>query len=450
VLVKVIAVNQMDPYDSDSSDGGPEFPSQSTIPEPPPFNDPNYETYKHGQQFLNDPNYETYKHGQQFLIVDHTANQRNGSEISRIWQHGGERRRVDDGSMDRYWRCGHCNNKRILKCPKTGRGATSYPIRHLKNRHFIDLTADHQALPLQPTSFFGTVAGAAASAAASAVTQTAGKLISTMNMDRFRYLLIRWIVIMNIALVCVKAPCFRELLLYYHSGLEPYLVKSTDTIRSWIMKEFERQKLEIKKELADARSRIHISSNLWTSPNSLPLVGIVAHYLDKNLVNKATLIGLRRVKGSHTGENIAEVMIPVLKEMGIVSRLGYFIGDNASPNDTYWRVICRKLRPDIKEPDSRRVRYLGHILNLAAKAFLFGKDADAFEEDINSKRSNAHIEKLRELWRKKGPIRKFHNLILHIRVTPQRREEFLGLLKGIIEKDLEGELNAVYSVCIKS
>jgi len=151
VLVNLIAVNQMDPYDSDSSDGGPEFPSQS---EPPPFNDPNYETYKHGQQFL---------------IVDHTANQRNGSDISKIWQHGGERRRVDDGTMDRYWRCGHCNNKRILKCPETGRGATSYPIRHLKNRHFIDLNADHQALPLQLTSF-GTVAGAVAGAAASAAT----------------------------------------------------------------------------------------------------------------------------------------------------------------------------------------------------------------------------------------------------------------------------------------
>jgi hypothetical protein len=41
VLVNLIAVNQMDPYDSDSSDGGPEFPSQSTIPETLPFNDPN-------------------------------------------------------------------------------------------------------------------------------------------------------------------------------------------------------------------------------------------------------------------------------------------------------------------------------------------------------------------------------------------------------------------------
>ena len=109
MLVNLTAVNQMDPYDSDSSDGGPEFPSQSTIPETPPFNDPNYETYKHGQQFV---------------IVDHTANQRNGSEASKIWQHGGERRRVDDGTMDRYWWCGHCSNKRILKCPETGRGAT--------------------------------------------------------------------------------------------------------------------------------------------------------------------------------------------------------------------------------------------------------------------------------------------------------------------------------------
>ena len=42
----------MDPYDSDSSDGAPEFPSQSTIPEPPLFNDPNYEAYKHGRQFM--------------------------------------------------------------------------------------------------------------------------------------------------------------------------------------------------------------------------------------------------------------------------------------------------------------------------------------------------------------------------------------------------------------
>jgi hypothetical protein len=98
-----------------------------------------------------------------------------------------------------------------------------------------------------------------AGAAISAITQTAGKLISTMNMDRFRYLLIRWIMMMNIALTCVESSCFRELLLHCHSGLEPYLIKSVNIMRDWIIKEFERQKLKIKKELINTRFRIYIS-----------------------------------------------------------------------------------------------------------------------------------------------------------------------------------------------
>ena len=60
-------------------------------------------------------------------------------------------------------------------------------------------------------------------------------------------------------------------------------------------------------------------------------------------------------------------------------------------------MICRKLRPDIKEPDGRRVRYLRYILNLTAKAFLFSKDTGVFKENINYKRNNAYIKKLREL-----------------------------------------------------
>jgi len=34
---------------------------------------------------------------------------------------------------------------------------------------------------------------------------------------------------------------------------------------------------------------------------------------------------------------------------------------------------------DIKNPETRRVRCLGHIINLAAKALLFGEDVDALE-----------------------------------------------------------------------
>jgi hypothetical protein len=92
---------------------------------------------------------------------------------------------------------------------------------------------------------------------------------------------------------------------------------------------------------------------------------------------------MRKIRGVHNGENIAEAMIPVLEEFDVVSRLGYYIGDNHSVNDTYLRAICRKLRPNIKDPDNRRVRCLRHILNLATKVFLFKTDADSFEEKNN-------------------------------------------------------------------
>jgi hypothetical protein len=41
----------------------------------------------------------------EFLVVEHTANLRKNSKISAIWHHGEERRRLDDDSMARYWRC---------------------------------------------------------------------------------------------------------------------------------------------------------------------------------------------------------------------------------------------------------------------------------------------------------------------------------------------------------
>ena len=106
---------------------------------------------------------------------------------------------------------------------------------------------------------------------------------------------------------------------------------------------------------------------------------------------------MRRIKDAYNSENIAEIMIPMLKKMGVISRLGYFIKNNVGPNDICWRVICRKLRLDIKKPNNKKVKCLGYILNLVVKAFFFNKNADVFEEDINSKRSNIYIKKLREL-----------------------------------------------------
>jgi hypothetical protein len=71
---------------------------------------------------------------------------------------------------------------------------------------------------------------------------------------------------------------------------------------------------------------------------------------------------------------------------------------------------------------------------------LFGKDADAFEEESQSKKQLDKLKAVRELWRKKGPLGKFHNTVLFIRKTPQRREAFSSICGNEITAEIEGSL----------
>jgi hypothetical protein len=97
-----------------------------------------------------------------------------------------------------------------------------------------------------------------------------------------------------------------------------------------------------------------------------------------------------------------------------------------------------------KQRTARRLRCLGHVINLAAKAFLYGTNFDTFEKDADHARE--HSEQLNELnlWRKRGPVGKLHNVVGFICRTPQRREKFAAC-KGFTndEKESFNHLNLV-------
>jgi hypothetical protein len=110
---------------------------------------------------------------------------------------------------------------------------------------------------------------------------------------------------------------------------------------------------------------------VWTCGPQLisrAMLRVVAHYLTKDLTARSLLIGLREVIGTHSGKNIAVCVLQVTKEMLIADRVGYFVvADNDSPNDTAVAAICREL--NLADPARRRLRCLGHIINLSAKGF---------------------------------------------------------------------------------
>jgi hypothetical protein len=78
----------------------------------------------------------------------------------------------------------------------------------------------------------------------------------------------------------------------------------------------------------------------------------------------------------HFGNNIAAEVLEVLYAFGIgPEKIGYFTLDNAENNTTAIAVIGGELGFD---GIRHRGRYVGHIINLAAKALLFGNNPDAF------------------------------------------------------------------------
>src|SRR5438876_1232296 len=99
---------------------------------------------------------------------------------------------------------------------------------------------------------------------------------------------------------------------------------------------------------------------------------------------RTCLLGLQQIKGQHSGENLAEVISQIFNSFQINKNLGFFILDNASINDTCIAKLSEEfLSSYFQIPFSQRhLRCFRHILNLVAKALLFGRDSNAFEADI--------------------------------------------------------------------
>ena len=230
----------------------------------------------------------------------------------------------------------------------------------------------------------------------------------------------------------VQNDWFRRFLAALSPGLEKWIPKAGNTIRDWILAEFERRQEEVKQQLFASKSQIHLSFDLWTSPNHLSFIRVVAHYMSPQYRVETVLLGLRRLRGPHSGENIAEAIVKVIHKYELPSsQIGWFVLDNASSNDTCVAEILKALQID-DTVEHRRLRCLGHIINLAAQAFLFGSEASAFEREIGRAQYEEDKKEL-ELWRKRGPVGKLHNVVKYIRITPQRRQEFEEKVRGELE-----------------
>ena len=162
---------------------------------------------------------------------------------------------------------------------------------------------------------------------------------SDVNPDQLEVLITTFITECNLPLRLVECSSFRNLLVYLNHQIEPWLPEDHHTIRTWIQRQFDFNKQQIKDQLRTALSYIHISTDLWTSGNNLALLGAIARFVNSQGDLEEVLICLKEVEGSHTGENLSQYILQAIDDFEITPRLGYFQMDNAPNNDVMLREV---------------------------------------------------------------------------------------------------------------
>ena len=313
---------------------------------------------------------------------------------------------------------------------------TNQPIRHLVRCHGFDKSGNKHTLKRSRDGVHrdGNVA-------VMMIKRQKRSQEEVFDREGWKRAYLEWLVSSNQSLRQASGDKVKALISFRNPIVEPLVPQSHHTPRDWIVEAFIAAKPMVIESLQMARSTITVSFDHWLADNELDLLGVVAHYLDSSLELKTVLLALKPSYG-HDAQELQETLLSVLREYKISDKIGYFIADNAANNDAALRLLSRHI--DVK-PARQRLRCSGHVINLVVKAILYGVDSECmldaalsesdhrgdselfdtstvskFEAVLRSKDESSRLD----AWRKKGPIGKLHNLVVHIKSGSARRRFF--------------------------
>jgi hypothetical protein len=230
----------------------------------------------------------------------------------------------------------------------------------------------------------------------------ANSFIKGFDRDHFHRLIVQWTVNTNRPFTDAEDPDLRAIFEYLNPSVALRKAHVTgDSIRNKIIAEYFKHRDTITSILRRCPGLVHISFDGWTARNRKSLCGMACFFRDEQNRPLKIVLGLPEISKRHTGENIAAEVFTIIDLFGIGDKVGYATLDNAPNNDTAMNSLGELIGFEGKR---RRVRCFGHTLNLAAKALLFGKCADALELDDPFSGASVVSDVEWERWLKKGPV----------------------------------------------
>ena len=206
--------------------------------------------------------------------VKHASQVRGNRRPSAVSAHGADLLYTGDGSRVKIWLCKICHSRGNRSAAKIVDGY-NHINHHLRKEHRIDVSGNGGLLPDSPRAPSDPWAATAAVVAGSARMASH----NPWQEESLQRALVDWVILHDISFATASSAELRGLLTWNRLDLLQALPGSRTTISSYIVDSLKRRKEEIRTILRLSRSKVALSVDIWTSPNHLSFLGVVAHFL---------------------------------------------------------------------------------------------------------------------------------------------------------------------------
>jgi hypothetical protein len=252
----------------------------------------------------------------------------HSKKIAPIWKHS-RRPRKDENQTFLY--CFHC--KLDSETPPYGTSLAGNLTKHIKRKHPTitiekTLSKNQEAVNRQIKQLYHEA-------------QVLGET-EKFNIKIFKACLdttiitetlISLIVVRNLSYTLVKWPEFHTLCQVLNRASKDKIITSHSGIANKVKETWGKHKDVIRRALQSALSHIHISLDIWTSPNRYLFLAICAHFTTYDQKRQKAFFALKKVPGHNENDQFS-ILFPILENYGIARKLGTIIANNVPFNNT--------------------------------------------------------------------------------------------------------------------
>lgn len=173
-------------------------------------------------------------------------------------------------------------------------------------------------------------------------------------------------------------------------------IPSAKTMRSRLRGYVEEQQQSILKQLPPG-VKLSLALDCWTSPFGQAFMAVTGYFLDQHWEYREILLGFQPLSGSHTGVNLSEVVLKLLRQHKITDRVLAVTTDNASNNKTMISSIQESLQSLELNNGSTIVRVpcIAHVIQLSMNDLLGKMKATPKNEHAEMNWSENRVRSLR-------------------------------------------------------